>query len=791
MLQEKSYFSPLTQCSPNLNLRSLIICFALYVWSGTGAYAQLEASIWYFGNNAGLDFRSGAPVPLFDGQLSTKEGCSVISDANGSLLFYTDGSDVWNKNHAIMDNGTGLLGYFSSTQSAIIVPKPQNPNSHYIFTCWQFNGVNYSEVDMTAAGGLGSVVNKNVPLLPVDADGKPTFAAEKLTAVKHANGTDIWVIGHGYYNDLFYAWRVSPTGVDPNPVVSAVDNGLATQPGLRDPIGYLKASPDGTKLAISYYRVSVELLDFDNATGMVSNPVVLGGNRFFYGTEFSPSGKLLYIAEERGNVYQYDLTAPDIRATELNISGDVTDSGALQLAIDGKIYCTNNEKQYLSVIHNPDIPGMGCQYELNALDLGDREGYLGLPPFIQSYFYSGGILAEIACFGQPTQFEMGIEDPILSILWDFGDGNTSTDETPAHTYTATGNYMVSATVTTASGTSISTKDIIVNDMPVAHEPTDIVYCSMEGQAETNYSLSQKDAEILNGQDPNLYQVSYYATETDAENDTNPLSSSLVLDGTDKSLFARVYNVLKTECYAVVGFDVIAVPPPQIELEDRYVICPDAPELVLDAGDFESYVWEDSDGNTVGSERIFNVQSLGVYTLTVTETKYGVTCSSAKQFEVFSSGAPEEMNIELGGFSDYVDLTINATGVGYFEYSIDGTNYQGSNNFKVLPGKYTVFVRDPLGCRELSEEVVAIGYQRFFTPNGDTVNETWNIVGGELFPESQLFIYDRYGKLLVQFSPLSPGWDGRFLGKPMPSSDYWFKYIYDNGKIFTGHFTLRR
>jgi PKD repeat protein len=229
-------------------------------------------------------------------------------------------------------------------------------------------------------------------------------------------------------------------------------------------------------------------------------------------------------------------------------------------------------------------------------------------------------LAEIACFGQPTQFEMGIEDPILSILWDFGDGNTSTDETPAHTYTATGNYTVSATVTTASGTSISTKDIIVNDMPVAYQPTDIVYCSMDGLAETNYSLSQKDAEILNGQDPNLYQVSYYATETDAENDTNPLSTSLVLDGTDKSLFARVYNVLKTECYAVVGFDVIAVPPPQIELEDRYVICPDAPVLVLDAGDFESYVWKNVNGAMVGSERIFNVQSLGVYTLTVTETK---------------------------------------------------------------------------------------------------------------------------------------------------------------------------
>lgn len=774
-----------------MNLRFVFSSIAIYLCGSLMVYAQLEASIWYFGEKAGLDFRSGAPVPLFDGQLSTKEGCSVISDANGSLLFYTDGSDVWNKNHAVMDNGTGLLGYFSSTQSAIIVPKPQSSDTHYIITSWQSDGINYSEVDMTADGGLGAVVNKNVPLLPVDVNGNPTRSAEKLTAVKHANGKDIWVIGHGFRNDLFYAWRVTPTGIDPNPVVSTVGTDLTTKPNLRDPIGYLKASPDGSKLAVCYYRVSAELLDFDNATGVVSNPIVLGQNKWFYGLEFSPSGKLLYVAEVNGNIYQYDLEAPDIGGTELNISGDITDTGALQLAIDGKIYCTNNEKPYLSVIHNPDIRGMGCQYEFNVLDLGSRLGYLGLPPFIQSYFYSGGISAEIACFGQPTRFEIGIEEPILSILWDFGDGTTSTDEIPAHIYSATGNYTITATVTTASGTSVNTKNIIVNDMPIAHEPNDVTYCFTDGLSETSFLLSQKDSEILNGQDPSIYNVGYFDTETDAENDTNPLPKNLSLDGSDRTIFARVFNSLITECYAVVGFDFIAVPPPNITLEDRYVICPDSPELLLDPGDFDNYSWENAMGNMVGSERFFNVQDLGIYTLTVTETKNGVTCSNSQQFEVFSSGAPEEISVELDGFSDGVNLRIIASGVGNFEYSIDGFNYQASNQFELFPGTYTVYVRDPLGCRTISKEVIAIGFQKFFSPNGDNINDYWNIIGAELYSDAQLFLYDRYGKLLVQIAPQGQGWDGTILGRPMPSTDYWFKYVYDGGKTFTGHFSLRR
>jgi hypothetical protein len=144
--------------------------------------AQGEANIWYFGQLAGLDFNSGNPVALTDGQMQTNEGCATISNSGGQLLFYTDGKTIWDKNHNIMPNGTGLLGHSSSTQSAIIIPKPGSSTIYYVFTVIDLGnpaGVCYSEVDISLNGGFGMVTTKNVQLL--------TPACEKLTAIKKSN----------------------------------------------------------------------------------------------------------------------------------------------------------------------------------------------------------------------------------------------------------------------------------------------------------------------------------------------------------------------------------------------------------------------------------------------------------------------------------------------------------------------------------------------------------------------------------------------------------------------------
>jgi len=99
--------------------KAFLIVFIFY---SITSIAQGEANIWYFGENAGIDFNSGTPVAISDGQINTREGCSSFSDANGNLLFYSDGTTVWNKNHTPMPNGMGLKGHSSSTQSAMIIP---------------------------------------------------------------------------------------------------------------------------------------------------------------------------------------------------------------------------------------------------------------------------------------------------------------------------------------------------------------------------------------------------------------------------------------------------------------------------------------------------------------------------------------------------------------------------------------------------------------------------------------------------------------------------------------------
>jgi len=158
-----------------------------------------NANIWYFGENAGVNFNTGIPLSLTDGALNTWEGCASICNQEGELLFYTDGQTVYNRNHQIMPNGTGLLGDYSASQSSIIIPKPDlspNNNIYYIFTVdrWQddfVNGLRYSIVDMTLDGGLGDITSdKNILL--------HDKVAEKITAIHHSNNQDVWILTHDW-----------------------------------------------------------------------------------------------------------------------------------------------------------------------------------------------------------------------------------------------------------------------------------------------------------------------------------------------------------------------------------------------------------------------------------------------------------------------------------------------------------------------------------------------------------------------------------------------------------------
>lgn len=580
--------------------------FILFILA-TPSFAQKEAAIWYFGNYAGLDFNSGNPVALTNGKLVTKEGCTTISDKDGNLLFYTDGSLVYNKNHQIMPNGYGLLGHSSSTQSAIIVPKPSNPYIYYIFTVDQplpanaddnllndmdppNNGLNYSQVDIRLNNGLGDIVTteKNVPLVtydPNDSEEVKYKCSEKITAVQHGDGVSFWVITHFINN--FYAFKISTQGVNKNPVKTPTTVTIPIGGYLANAIGYLKASPNGKKLVMANNASrrtnengpkgnpirdtgNVLLYDFDSSTGKTSNEMTLLSNSNPYGVEFSSKTKKLYVTANKFNadgenilessLIQYDLKSANIPTSKTIVNTSPLIAGALQLAIDEKIYragyvTSDPKRNKISVINNPELDGTSCNYMPNAIDLKTGSVEQGLPPFITSLFlYTFSY--EFNCFGQSTHFFINSVETIDSVVWDFGDGTTSTDREPYHTYLAPGDYKVTL-IKTVNGENREPveKTITIYETPkILTTPYKLIQCDTQDAFPTDglstFNLSLANEPLCLGEKD--FEVNYYHSITEAENDTENIQSIPVIYQNsipDETVFAKVFQP-NSSCYSI-------------------------------------------------------------------------------------------------------------------------------------------------------------------------------------------------------------------------------------------------
>lgn len=431
----------------------------LFLFVSSFCTAQNEENIWYFGKGAGLDFNYTPPHELLDSRMSTNEGCATIADEDGNLLFYTDGLRIWNKKHNLMENGSDLKGHSSSTQSGVIVPKPNSNTLFYVFTVSdksELEGLYYNVVDMEANGGLGKVIEKNVLLL--------TRTCEKVAAVPHANKKDAWIITRKFQTDEYHAFLLRNDKIFTNPVVSHtghVVGGSDTSP--REVIGYLKASADSTKLAaVNYADNSLELMGFDNETGkLTKTDIIMFEGMFVYGVEFSPNSRFLYVTAEdeyssNANcyVYQFDLLAgsvEDIKNSKIAIStqkGKAGENGigSIQLAPNKKMYITWHKSNELDIIHLPDNGGDDCSYELDGLYLQNSLGW-GLPTFAKTFYVPRiQFSADSVCLGRQTSFTVE-GDEYSTYLWDFGEpsaggDNFSSEKEPTHTYMQAGEYTV-------------------------------------------------------------------------------------------------------------------------------------------------------------------------------------------------------------------------------------------------------------------------------------------------------------------------------------------------------------
>ncbi len=440
-------------------LPGLIICLLFFLCTrGQQNYT------WNFGFAAGLKFipTGTSPVPsiVTNSAMTATEGCSSICDDMGKTLFYTNGLIIYNRNNRVMLNGDNLAGHVSAFQSAIVIPLPNSTTIYYVFTADAVennyaNGYRYSIVDINGDAGNGAVTLKNVLL--------HAPSSERLTAARHANGIDVWIITNDSSSNIFRSWLLTCTGLQAAPVISVTGAVLNQYEGMNT--GVMKVSPDGEQLCQTHFLNAdgstvanfFQLFDFDNTTGMISNPKTINAAQYrYFSCEFSPDSKLLYLTKaDGGEIDQFQCklpTALQVIASAVVLPATPSLCG-LQLAPDGKIYLSDQTSR-LSVISKPNSPGIACNIEIKKIDLLGNFGGLNMPSFVNDMsvdmknYFDVQILDTCAGLVQFNGHTNLIGQ--VSWSWDFGDGGSSTLQNPQHVFADIRNlYTVRLTITPA------------------------------------------------------------------------------------------------------------------------------------------------------------------------------------------------------------------------------------------------------------------------------------------------------------------------------------------------------
>ncbi len=315
----------------------------------------------------------------------------------------------------------------------------------------------------------------------------------------------------------------------------------------------------------------------------------------------------------------------------------------------------------------------------------------------------------------------------------------------------------------------------------------------------DFTLSDIRASIVN-QIPTGADVIYYETEADAFNESNALPNNYENTIADSQiLYVKVES--NNQCFSISTVTLNVLYTPVLEEDKTVYYCTNTfPETITifggvlnDSPNNYFYEWY-FNGVLTDVTTLFNdVNEAGTYSVTVTDPN---GCSSSRTITVLASNTPTIESIEVFGIAPNNSITINVSGDGVYEYALDDSEglYQQSNVFtNVSRGFHTIHINDLNGCGITEETILVLGFPKFFTPNGDTVNDTWQILGfSDQFNELEsIHIFNRYGKLITVLNSSNLAWDGTLNGKDLPSSDYWFIAKFLDGKTHTGHFALKR
>lgn len=323
---------------------------------------------------------------------------------------------------------------------------------------------------------------------------------------------------------------------------------------------------------------------------------------------------------------------------------------------------------------------------------------------------------------------------------------------------------------------------------VIPSPSPIAICEQDSKQDglSQFDLAIQATPLILSGLPNGLIVDYYLSNEDALVEKNKINLNFTnTQALQQTIYARIKN--GTDCYGITPITLVVNTFDPVDFEPTTAfICAESNTTLSVADDYTSYVW-----NTGATTASIVVSQEGKYFVTVTNEK---GCQKTKDFIVVSSEKAVFLNAVVNDFAGNKNtITLNFSGTGNYEFSLDGIQYQDSPTFgNMAPGSYTAYIRDKNGCGvTISDLIYVLDYPRFFTPNGDGYNDTWKIKNWETLPVSRILLFDRYGKLVKELSTGGEGWNGTFTGAPLPSDDYWFQLIFREGKIIKGHFSLKR
>lgn len=834
-----------------------LICILVFLLP-LSTSAQREGGIWFWGGGYAMNTNAspaapGAPPLLLWG--GNYAATSTYSHTNGTLWFYVRLTSV-SEPMVFRANGASIAGSdlmsdhggnSNNGGGAIIIPRSGYPNQFYIFHSLN-NGLFYSLLDMSLNGGLGGIVQKNVPLL-----GYGTIVPGRTVAVKGCNC--IWFVARSRIQNEYLSFRVSAAGIDHTPMISPI--------GLLPMIYYssgatpcIKSSPDGTKIATyGSYGSALELYDFEKCSGRVYNarlidtlhnppPSANGEREHYTGIAFSENSKLMYIARHRiwttdsvvngeifggkkGIVVQYDLTQPtttglmasaitvlenpyiymsDLSGCRFHIKLEFQD---IKRGGDGKIYVFNNvsvpscnpsySPTYSTapawhIINQPDNFGLLCQPLYNVIPSSSLSTFNNLPP-------------DLALPPPPPDTIKGVLNTVLSCFKD-----NVIIKIPSSALCPRWSDGGSDSIRSIRKQDIYLLGYFKNDCTYVIDTFKVTFVKVPILSDNKFvcpGTSNGFAILKNAPG----DTTHFSFEWKTSAGTIVRSVANVQGDTCNTLDTGINTVrvsTPSGCDTILAVLVNSLPVPEAAINADSVICANETILFLSSGSHPVNKWYfDKTGKYLPGEKVsYSYHSTGKYLVRlVVSNVEGCTDTADHIINVKDLAVSLIASKNPANLGEQVILTASATSsFQVFQWEPSGLFLHHNllqQTVKIdSTTKFYVAAVSEDGCKDTAYLEVSVNPVVFiptaFSPNNDGVNDYFRPLGaGAKILIRRLEVYNRWGQLIFMAykDQAAKGWDGSYNNKPCDVGTYFYSILIETPSgenlSYKGDITLLR